>query len=139
MSAWEPSEADVERADDVIRHGGWLVEDALIAGAGPAIAARDKRIGELKEFVADQEYTIAMLQRRVAELEGQPKRRVRHVKRGTEYNVTAAGIVQCAAPIEDMTAVLIYRADNGQHWVRPIPEFEDGRFVNVASVQEQPK
>lgn len=56
-----------------------------------------------------------------------PGMRVRHVKTGHDYRVT------CVAKIEATLArAVVYRSDKaGQHWVRPLAEFCDGRFVGV--------
>ncbi|MDP8249593.1 hypothetical protein [Pseudochrobactrum saccharolyticum] len=62
----------------------------------------------------------------------------RHVKRGTEYHLIGTGKMQaekwyeypCERPVNsiDMQEVAIYRGDDGQLWVRPVAEFNDGRF-----------
>lgn len=62
----------------------------------------------------------------------------RHVKRGTEYQLIGTGKMQaekwyeypCERPVNsiDMQEVAIYRGDDGQLWVRPVAEFNDGRF-----------
>lgn len=66
-----------------------------------------------------------------------PGARVRHKKRGTEYEVIGVGKIQAEnwldydAPMGsvDMREVVIYRSvDDGSLWVRPREEFEDGRF-----------
>jgi len=70
--------------------------------------------------------------------------RVRHKKRGSEYEVIGVGKMQtedwmireyCGAdePVNgatvDMAEVAIYRSvDDGSLWVRPVKEFNDGRF-----------
>lgn len=63
----------------------------------------------------------------------------RHVKRGTDYEVLGIGKMQTERWIEpgiypkpgiaDMREVVVYRSvDDGSLWVRPIEEFNDGRF-----------
>ena len=80
--------------------------------------------------------------------------RVRHKKRGSEYDVIGVGRMQaedwmvreyCAAdePVNgasvDMAEVTIYRSvDDGSLWVRPREEFEDGRFVALTTPEDQP-
>lgn len=52
-----------------------------------------------------------------------------HRKRGTTYWVHGYGRLQTDVPIADMTEVVVYRSeDDGSIWVRPVREFEDGRF-----------
>lgn len=52
----------------------------------------------------------------------------RHKKRGTTYRLDGYGELQTAAPIGDYAKVAIYRAEDGKTWVRPVSEFNDGRF-----------
>lgn len=61
----------------------------------------------------------------------------RHVKRGTEYQLVGIGKVQAEdwytsknenIRTVDMREVAIYCGDDGQLWVRPIEDFNDGRF-----------
>lgn len=58
-------------------------------------------------------------------------KRVRHVKRGTEYEVLGVGAIQADAPLPDMANVVIYRGEDGQLWARAYDEFYDGRFEDV--------
>lgn len=56
-----------------------------------------------------------------------------HKKRGTVYEPVGVGTIQCDRPIADYDAVMIYRDPYSGHlWVRPVAEFNDGRFVEVA-------
>lgn len=57
----------------------------------------------------------------------------RHKKRGTEYTEIGRGIFQIAAEtsIADEEPVVIYRGDDNRLWVRPVAEFEDGRFEEL--------
>lgn len=58
-------------------------------------------------------------------------RRVRHVKRGSEYFIVGQALLQSNKELKDMEQMVVYRADDGTLWVRPLTEFEDGRFVPV--------
>lgn len=71
-------------------------------------------------------------------------RRVRHKKRGTLYEVLGIGRMQAenwedqtvafADDISvDMREVVVYRSvtDPTEIWVRPVEEFNDGRFEDV--------
>jgi hypothetical protein len=61
----------------------------------------------------------------------------RHVQRGTEYVEIARGAAQVSHhPIEDYTAVSIYRDREGQWWVRNAVEFDDGRFVALPTAPD---
>ena len=53
----------------------------------------------------------------------------RHVKRGTEYMLDGYGEIQTDTPLGDYAKVAIYRAQDGTTWVRPVSEFNDGRFA----------
>lgn len=62
----------------------------------------------------------------------------RHKKRGTVYEIiTRDASLQCAAAPEfeelfDDDTFTVYRSvDTGAIYVRPTPEFEDGRFERV--------
>lgn len=55
--------------------------------------------------------------------------RVQHIKRGSSYTVVGRGKVQTDTPLADYAEVVVYRGDDGQVWVRPVSEFEDGRFT----------
>lgn len=58
--------------------------------------------------------------------------RVVHKKRGTVYDIVGVGTIQCDRPIADYDKVVIYRDPYSfDFWVRPVGEFEDGRFVKV--------
>jgi hypothetical protein len=82
---------------------------------------------------------------------------VRHKKRGTTYEVIGVGKMQAedwcqfttevnhsegreyaiAGKAVDMREVTIYRStDDGQIWVRPVEEFNDGRFERAALTTE---
>ena len=55
-----------------------------------------------------------------------------HVKSGGTYEVVAVGRIEA-----DLSPVVIYRSDkDGTVWVRPIDEFEDGRFKCLDNANE---
>lgn len=62
-----------------------------------------------------------------------PPRRVRHKKRGTLYDVLGEAELQTSTDLVDGSEMIVYRGDDGRLWVRPIDEFEDGRFEDVPS------
>lgn len=56
----------------------------------------------------------------------------RHKKRGTLYRVIGEAQVQTATPLLDDFCVTVYQGQDGNIWVRPTEEFEDGRFEVVS-------
>lgn len=71
----------------------------------------------------------------------------RHKKRGTDYMLLGIGKMQAENwhehdgmaeqnPSIDMREVAVYRGADGQLWVRPREEFEDGRFELLPSPPE---
>lgn len=63
--------------------------------------------------------------------------RVRHLKRGTEYQALGTATAQASTgPIADNDEVVIYRGLDGRRWVRKRSEFTPDRF---ALVVEDPK
>lgn len=54
--------------------------------------------------------------------------RWRHKKTGGEYLVSGKATLQTSKPIEDMQQLVLYIAQDGSLWVRPVDEFMDGRF-----------
>jgi hypothetical protein len=56
----------------------------------------------------------------------------RHKKRGTIYTEIGRGQFQCEGSSLDYEEVVIYESERGQLWVRPVAEFDDGRFEKVA-------
>ena len=62
--------------------------------------------------------------------------RWRHLVRGTTDTEIGRGFASISKmPIEDYTAVVIYRGEDGVLWVRNAVEFDDGRFVPVANAE----
>jgi hypothetical protein len=55
----------------------------------------------------------------------------KHKKRGTIYTEVARGIFQCTGSLLDEESVVIYQGEDGKFWVRPVAEFEDGRFERI--------
>jgi len=56
-------------------------------------------------------------------------RRMRHLTRGSSYDVIAEeASVQTSKPIVEGDRVAVYLGDDGGTWVRPVGEFNDGRF-----------
>jgi hypothetical protein len=54
------------------------------------------------------------------------------------HDKVGVGLIQCDRPIADMDEVVIYRDPfSGHYWVRPIGEFNDGRFEEVP-IKDQP-
>lgn len=59
--------------------------------------------------------------------------RVHHVKRGSTYRVIGRGAIQTDTPLKDYAEVVVYQGDaDGKLWVRPVGEFDDGRFAAIA-------
>lgn len=56
---------------------------------------------------------------------------VRHKKRGTQYEVVGVAELQTATDLVDGSEMMVYRGTDGRLWVRPVDEFEDGRFEDV--------
>lgn len=56
----------------------------------------------------------------------------RHVKRGGTYTVMGLVTMQVDGSPLDMTKAVVYESQaDGSMWVRPLAEFEDGRFERV--------
>lgn len=51
-----------------------------------------------------------------------------HVKSGGLYRIVSQGLIE-----SDLTPATIYESLwDGQIWIRPTSEFEDGRFINLS-------
>lgn len=57
-----------------------------------------------------------------------PSADARHLVRGTLYEVYGPANVQAAKLIREGDRVMVYRDASGEAWVRPVDEFNDGRF-----------
>jgi hypothetical protein len=55
--------------------------------------------------------------------------RLRHIKRGSEYEVIGLAHLQTDKPLTDMEPMVVYRGEDGKLWVRPETEFTPDRFV----------
>lgn len=62
-----------------------------------------------------------------------PRRRYRHLKRGSTYQVVSElAKVQASRPIVEGDHIVVYRAEmDGTDWARPVGEFCDGRFEEL--------
>lgn len=59
-------------------------------------------------------------------------RLVRHLKRGSDYDVVMEQVsVQCAGPINEGDILSVYVEEDGKGWARPKDEFNDGRFETL--------
>lgn len=63
--------------------------------------------------------------------------RYRHLKRGSVYTVITRGRLQVDGDLDNET-VVIYRGEDGQTWVRPEYEFNDGRFELLSTRSNGP-
>lgn len=55
----------------------------------------------------------------------------RHKKRGSLYRVLEIATMQCSVPDLDDNLAVVYEDMDGGVWVRPLAEFQDGRFEPV--------
>ncbi|QPC87078.1 hypothetical protein GA830_10260 [Mesorhizobium sp. NBSH29] len=56
-----------------------------------------------------------------------------HVKRGSTYRIEGYASLQTTSPCEETAVLVIYRAKDGKLWARPHDEFNDGRFIPLAT------
>ena len=56
----------------------------------------------------------------------------RHIKRGGEYMLIGAAILQTDIPLADQRYVILYKGSMGRTYARPMEEFNDGRFERIA-------
>lgn len=65
---------------------------------------------------------------------GEPER-YWHVKTNGVYEIIGKGNMQTAEPTRDLTQVVVYRAPGcSQLWIRPLDEFNDGRFEKLSPI-----
>jgi hypothetical protein len=58
--------------------------------------------------------------------------RIRHIQRGTEYDVLGVAELQIAdASVLEGSKLAIYRGNDGKLWAREVGEFRDGRFKTI--------
>lgn len=64
---------------------------------------------------------------------------VKHKKRGSVYRVLHRGaILQTDSPLDDYAELVVYQdPKDGRVWVRPVSEFDDGRFETVTTEQKR--
>lgn len=91
---------------------------------------------EAAKAAAQADYSariLAAIQPDPQPVASEPVERVRHKKRGTEYAVIGRGLLQTDTPLTDYSEVVAYRGAEGDVWVRPASEFDDGRFEPLAA------
>lgn len=76
---------------------------------------------------AQSDYEARIRSALSAQVQDVAEERYRHKKRGSIYTVTARGRLQVDGDL-DNEKVIVYRGEDGQTWVRPEYEFNDGRF-----------
>jgi hypothetical protein len=76
---------------------------------------------------AQADYEARIRSALTAQVQDVAEERYRHKKRGSIYTVTARGRLQVDGDL-DNEKVVVYRGEDGQTWVRPEYEFNDGRF-----------
>ena len=63
--------------------------------------------------------------------------RYRHLKRGSTYVKVGVAELQCASPVVEGVAMVVYRCEkDGRLWVRSEEEFLDGRFLKIIEEEE---
>lgn len=142
-----PSDAMVEAAQKII-DTHYDEFDVIDQYSASSIVGEDRQ-GRLQlkgSFIAALERLRAALSEAPREAEGW-KPTHRHVKRGSEYMLLGIGKMQAEdwfferfvdigvskLARVDMQEVAIYRGQDGQMWVRPVEEFNDGRFTPLPS------
>jgi hypothetical protein len=60
------------------------------------------------------------------------RKRIKHIKRGTTYQIVGRASIQISTSIKDGDVVYVYESeDDGKWYVRPITEFTLDRFEDL--------
>lgn len=105
-----------------VKHLGSLIREVGDAdGLIECVAARTERAEALQ-------VALTLL------VEAAERPRLRHVKRGSTYDIVGEGVLQTERPLTDGAALVVYRdVVDGRWFFRPPGEMQDGRFVTVGS------
>ena len=121
--------ASQQAALAVARDCFWKIQHGKIVQEDGHTVVADLSSDEIANLVA------VAISRIDAALKGaHPAReRVRHLKRGSTYEVLHRGVtLQTERPISDFAELVVYRGEKGLMWARPTGEFDDGRFEHIA-------
>lgn len=112
-----------------VNEDGWYVTlDDHPWGQGFEWSAPDMRMTfDDAAKAAQADYEARIRSALCAHVQDVAEERYRHKKRGSTYTVTARGRLQVDGDL-DNEKVVVYRGEDGQTWIRPEYEFNDGRF-----------
>jgi hypothetical protein len=98
------------------------------------VSVRDEERAAMLKQISDLQTELLKLNLAISEAISK-REHVRHIKRGSTYRVLGKGKIQVSGnPLVDYAEVVVYASDEtGDIWIRPIDEFEDGRFEKIAS------